>query len=545
MTDPAALLASALELVDVPDGAAITLEGSIAEGFGNARSDVDFLVIVEDGRVPAMPAVLFVDGRRVEIRFRSRAAIEADGSLVAACAEGTAPINDATREMLDRNQRLLHSHPQRNPAAVAAATRCIDGAALTVALQRWFTELSRRAAGCAGMGLALGERQLALSWSAQALVFAAKRWLAENGETYVSDKWVNEQLGRAVGSDRILAEYRAAMAPPDDAGAWRAVVDLRLDLAERLTGVVTPRDADGYVAARRDGVTTWAIGGRVHVIAASREVFALGSAAGEVWRSIVFGQPLSEIIGRSGVEPGAASETLALLHGLNLFDIAVRGGEPISVRGATMIPVVTDRHWMSPLGAVFEAGEDLAVKRMPTDADAFAAAGMALVWANVLAENAREDALGAVANDQWGLFDISVQRLLRDACRVRAGLAGAFPLPGKEEAYSHLRSLGDVPDELLAEVHEVERAAFFADETTARDVFDRAERCVQRLREGSTAALLPPSFSSAVGWRETIEIGYDWVRLGAFVDAAFPIEEARDLLGGAVIRQSAESGGGS
>lgn len=530
--DLTAILAGALELVDVPEGAGITLEGSIAEGFGNALSDVDFLVIVDDGvPVPTMPSVLFVDGRRAEVRFRPLAAVEADAARAAHFAARGAPIDDATREMLDRNQRLLCSLPQRNAEQVAAAKRCIDETALAAALQRWFTELSRRAAGCAGIGLALGQPDLALSWSAQALVFAAKRWLAEHGETYVSDKWVAEQLHRVVDADQLLARYRAAMAPPALVGEWRAVAERRLDLAEELTGAAAPRDADGYVAVRRSGVTTWPIGGRAHVIAGSGEVFALGDRAGEVWRSVVFGRSLSEVIGRSQVDPGAASDTLALLHGLRLFDIAPRGGAPITDRGATMIPVVAERRWMSPLGAAFEPGEEHAVKRMPTDAEHFAAAGMALVWANVFAENAREDALGAIAARQWGLFEVSVYRVLRDACRVHAGLVGAFPLPSKEEAYSHLRWLGEVPDDLLAELTEVERAAHFVDETTAREVLDRADRCVLRLREGSAAALLPRSFTSARGWRETIEVGYDWVRLGAYVDADFPIEEARDLLG--------------
>lgn len=540
--DLSAILEGALELVDVPEGAGITLEGSIAEGFGNAMSDVDFLVVVDHGvSVPTMPAVLFVDGRRTEVRFRPLAEVEADASRAAAFATTGAPIDDATREMLDRNQRLLHSLPQRNAATVAAAKRCIDEPMLAVALQRWFTELSRRAAGCAGIGLALGQPDLALSWSAQALVFAAKRWLAEHGETYVSDKWVAEQLHRVVGGDHLLAEHRAAMAPAALHGGWRSVAEQRLDLAARLTGAAMPRDADGYVAVRRAGVTTWPIGGRVHVIAGSGEVFALGDRAGEVWRSVVFGRSLSEVIARSQVSPEAASDTLALLHGLRLFDIASRGGAPITDRGATMIPVVTERRWMSPLGAVFEAGEGCAVKRMPTGAERFAAAGMALVWANVFAENAREDALGAIASGQWGLFEVSVQRLLRDACRVHAGLFGAFPLPSKEEAYSHLRWLGEVPEDLLAELTEVERAAHFVDEATAREVLDRADRCVLRLREGSAAALLPPSFSSARGWRQTIEVGYDWIRLGAFVDADFPIEEARDLLGSGAVRQTTGS----
>jgi predicted nucleotidyltransferase len=53
---------------------AVFLEGSIAEGFGNERSDVDFVAIVDNGLEPAtMPYILFLDGRRIEVRMLSPA----------------------------------------------------------------------------------------------------------------------------------------------------------------------------------------------------------------------------------------------------------------------------------------------------------------------------------------------------------------------------------------------------------------------------------------------------------------------------------------
>ena len=52
---------------------AVFLEGSIAEGFGNERSDIDFVAIIDDGtEMATMPYILFIENRRVEVRLLSR-----------------------------------------------------------------------------------------------------------------------------------------------------------------------------------------------------------------------------------------------------------------------------------------------------------------------------------------------------------------------------------------------------------------------------------------------------------------------------------------
>ena len=58
---------------------AVFLEGSIAEGFGNGRSDVDFVAVFESGlEPPTMPYILFIDGSRIEVRLFTSAGC--DGS---------------------------------------------------------------------------------------------------------------------------------------------------------------------------------------------------------------------------------------------------------------------------------------------------------------------------------------------------------------------------------------------------------------------------------------------------------------------------------
>ncbi|MEU4089767.1 nucleotidyltransferase domain-containing protein [Streptomyces aureus] len=95
---------------------AVTLEGSIAEGFGNPSSDIDFLLVSRRADdLPTMPSLLFVDGRRVEIRTRSVRQLAERFREVERSAGRPAGISE---DLLNRCQRVLHSHPLRGHALV-------------------------------------------------------------------------------------------------------------------------------------------------------------------------------------------------------------------------------------------------------------------------------------------------------------------------------------------------------------------------------------------------------------------------------------------
>ncbi|MEU8034095.1 hypothetical protein AB0C13_36800, partial [Streptomyces sp. NPDC049099] len=55
---------------------------------------------------------------------------------------------------------------------------------------------------------------------------------------------------------------------------------------------------------------------------------------------------------------------------------------------------------------------------------------------------------------------------------------------------------------------------------------------IAQVRAAAGADSFPLSFDSADTWRATLQLGYDWLRVGAHLNAELPIEEARDLLTG-------------
>ncbi|WP_170067988.1 hypothetical protein [Lentzea guizhouensis] len=162
---------------------------------------------------------------------------------------------------------------------------------------------------------------------------------------------------------------------------------------------------------------------------------------------------------------------------------------------------------------------------VPLPARRFAAAGMAQVWSNIMVENAREDLTGALDGGQREVARTSGFRLLHHACRALLSACGMNPLPPDATIVAQVASV--VADEVAAQAAVVDRALAGDDWETWAEQLDEL---VNGVRELVRADVFPASFDSGDAWEATLRIGHDWIRLGAYLDADFPIEEARDLL---------------
>ena len=167
----------------------------------------------------------------------------------------------------------------------------------------------------------------------------------------------------------------------------------------------------------------------------------------------------------------------------------------------------------------------------------FAAAGMSLIYVNMVIENAREDAVGAMQAGQWRVFERSVKRMLRFACLAMMCSYGVHPLPPVEEIYETLAGVGWVPVDLRDRILEQERSLLADDGNAASSALHRLDELISDLRKLTEGSIFPSSFDSPLGWQETLNMGFDWARLGAFLDAQFPLEQARDLIRSAKTRE--------
>ncbi|WP_083268255.1 hypothetical protein [Lentzea guizhouensis] len=158
------LLDETLELVAAPPGCGAVLEGSIAEGFGNSSSDIDFLLLADDDHEhPTMPTIVFVQGRRVEVRTRSLSQVRAQVDAVLSGVDaGFASLPAA---LLDRCQRLLGSFVLRDNDVVRQARDF--PLSLPEVVSGWYAHHGRQALRHAVASHALGQPE-ADGWAALA-----------------------------------------------------------------------------------------------------------------------------------------------------------------------------------------------------------------------------------------------------------------------------------------------------------------------------------------------------------------------------------------
>ena len=520
--------------VSVPATAGVLHEGSLAEGFGNARSDVDFLVVIPgDPATPTMPTVLFEAGRRVEVRTRSESEIRAQfDRLAVEAANADDPDPEAPGEdILNRCQRLAGSKLVRASDVIDEVSLPRTGD-LEGILGRWWRARAESCRARAVAARALGNAAGEAGWMREAGVQALKAELAGKGETYLESKWLAEQLRRA--GDDSAAELLGATggASPGHADRWAELAGERLGTREPTPGQLR--------IERVSEVTTWIIGTRAHVVRGREDVFVLTPEYADAWRRVVPGRSLAAHLDGDA----ARAEVLEWALDLGLVRLSVRAGQAWrEVRPA--MSMVAEAKAVTPppatgIPALTLAGATTAHARVPfvrsaLHAKDFAACGMALVWSLMVTENAREDLDGALRSRQWGVASAAAARVVLLSSRLILTSCGVYPLPADVQPTRSLRTLcpphpqidtlADAVDELLAE-----RTSAEAIRVDPAGLTARIDELVRTVRELAIGAGFPSSFDGPAQWNATLKIAYDWLRLGGYLDATLPLDEARDLV---------------
>ncbi|WP_330253223.1 AMP-binding protein [Nocardia sp. NBC_00565] len=547
------LLDRALESVVVSRDSTVLFEGSLAEGFGNAGSDVDFLVVAPgDEDLPTLPTVLFIDGRRVEVRTRSEAQLRNQLERVAA---GT--VTDLDEDLLNRCQRFLRATVVRAGVPDIVELRALlPHSNFTALMADWWTRRATQALRYAVALRALHVRAEAGEWARDGLLQAMKAWAAGRGESYLETKWLPHQLDR-IGHDELIDRYLdisdpAVWASDESYGALgdaqarklaeQAMWEQVWELAAALGVHAVADDPHEILFARRPGVTTWTIGGRVHVIRDDRDVFALSDRAARAWRSVVFRHSLRDVLARAGHD--ITADLMEFLR-LGLVGLHWRGGELIEPALAMCKPVKPYTPVPSAaapaLGLTGAARDEVIATLSPLPATRFTECGLNVVWSNIVLENAREDLAGAVKNSQGAVADIAAHRLIAMVVRVLLSAFGIHPLPADVAPAATMRRLlpPQAPrrDDLLVQLESARRVRFSeiigadGDTLAGLAVLDDFVTLVRWVAAGSETTMgFPASFDSREQWRRTLAIGYDWLRVAGYLNTDLPLDEARDLL---------------
>lgn len=529
------LAAQMLARIDAPADAALLLEGSIAEGFGNSRSDIDFLLVADqEAPMPTMPTLFFIDGRRVEIRTRSVGQIVEHLREVAGyVGRGPRRIATVDEHLLNRCQRLLRGYPVRRADLIEKIRDNLPYDDFAAVMHQWWAEHARHSMRHAVTLLTLGQNELAEVWGRAGLQQAAKSFAARHGETYLEPKWLSLQLDR-LGDDPLVPRFWAVAGaePHPDRAAEHTRACLTVAAA---LGVRDCADTPQHLVVERTGtITTWQVGTRLHLVRKRQDVFVLGDVAAKVWRRIVWGRPLAQLQAEAAAlgvaDPGeliAAFIRYRLIR-VNWQRSPINPRLPLSAPIGDITPAPsTSRPILGIDGAT--PAHPRSVDLVPLPATRFAAAAMALVWGNVLVENALEDLRGALDRGQWRVAALATTRAVNGGLRALLCSCGVSPLPADPELIHRLDLLPEPRPRIAQLARELLRTTV-DDEDGARRLLADLTEFVTAVRAACGGEAFPSSFDSADGWQHTLDIGYDWLRLGAYLDQQLPLDEAQDLL---------------
>ena len=261
-----------------------------------------------------------------------------------------------------------------------------------------------------------------------------------------------------------------------------------------------------------------------HVVRDKADLFVLSPGCAESWRQVVFGDTLAQ--------SPAARDHLHLFVRHGLVALAWRDGGTIKPVAAMCEPnrsMTPPPSTARPVVTVEGAPVDGAIARSPLAAKAFAECAGALVLANMVLQNAREDFDGAVKDGQWQVASLCGRRIVTMAVRILASAWGVTPLPA-DQVLSHCL------DTVMPEhIHIAQWAGRLAgltidDQPAALAAGDEINDFVAQVQSLTGGQMFPSSFDSREHWRETLRYGYQWLRMGGYLDAYVELDEARDLL---------------
>lgn len=507
----AQFLQAGAEAIGLEPFCPVLFEGSLAEGMGNSTSDVDFLVIVEDGDERlSMPSVLFVLGRRVEFRFRSARQILARARRLERDAGAPAEAD------VDEWHRFSHGQVLRGETVMAGLREALPRDRFNAIAAAWQAGRAWELAQAGRLFAELDDPAAAERSFHRALTYAAKAWLAKRGSTYVEEKWLEHQLLAEGAAEPVVARTLSALARPHAERDWPEL------LTALHPGLAFHRLADLYPKIGRS-VTTWRIGELTHVISERTAVFILSDDCAATWRSLRRSRTFGE-----AVDLGDATVRKALLglwkcgllafsarrgaakgigENLHLWVEAASCPDRISVRGETKLD--------GPIG------------RYRQSARAFVLAGLGLVWENILIENALEDAQGARSEGQGGVLITSIERIVVSGCRSMLLSRGVVPAPAGTDAVAALRGWSGGGDAARSAARKALEIATYVASGKTDAAWTATLDFIRLVREDGS---FPRSFATREEWRDTMGVGYDWVRLGAYMGSDFPTAETREIV---------------
>jgi hypothetical protein len=501
----------------IPERYGMLVDGSAAEGFGNARSDIDVTIVLDDDEpVPgaAFVAICDVDDAswRVEVRYRRASDLVRLGASLDELEIGTR----RGANTLFVYHRIGCGYVVRSSAALQRALDGFDHQRLRELVARHWLRLATEAQWRCEAALWLGREACALTYARQFLTRAVQAWAAERGETCPSSKWLTLMLRRAGMSPGMIDRYRGIGLNVAESSAGDLAADVHRFVAQLGLEGTLERPA-GIALRTQANVSTWDVGADLYLVLDRHDVFKLRSDVVALWRSRL--QTAGSELDLAQVGPDERV-LLGALHRHGLVTVHSRGGDfswadtPALFNSEEKLPCLTAR------GVDFVEPWRGPVRWVPIPARRLAESGAHLVYHAMRVESWLEDAVGACRDEQWGVLTNAFHQMVREACCVLLASKG-MPGVALEESVERLQEQECVDQGIRLEARQL----------LCRAVANAAEASALQTAVGDFLARMGPKvmdpafrgiYARTVGYVEALHIAAQWKALGRLVDVRIP-----------------------
>lgn len=458
--DPAWLKRAAVASVaglDLPDGCATAILGSIAEGFGNDASDIDVLVVTpgEDRHSDVRLMTAFED-RRVEVFIRGAESLRRWAAQLPQ-ASGKRAYTE-----IDLYHRIAYCLPLTDTPAFAQARAAFDTDWLVATYCAYERDHSLHAFARAVLCERLGRATDAGAYAKKALEHAATHFACARGETYRSEKFLLRRLRRA-GIDRgSLAAYLELQSSAPEPGLPR-FLERVLQLAREL-GTAVEREPPWQLAVRAD-VRVLTVGEHL-VLSCSGRSAVLHDPRHELADCLA--APLT--IDSRAFDRHAAQ--LGFLHRAGLLEASTPDQRWVDLRHCP------------PCGSLRVVSNGIVPSSDMVLADVGCAriveCGLSLLGAAFDIENLEEDVIGAIRRGDWDSVHQSLQAIVSAQGVLALCHELVHPVPKSHEYLEALR--------VNTSTRELARLAEEASGMTIREAVD-VPRCYDVIKK--MRALIP------------------------------------------------------
>lgn len=522
------ILSEVLAKLEPPEGSAVVMEGSLGEGFANPSSDYDLTFVADtEQALPSAPTYVFVEGRRVEVLWKSTGVLRELAERVNGCSVEKA--DSLTFFDLMAYQRFCNSAIVRDTPFLRQAKSWfrLEHVAAVIA------ERSRqRSLSYARRGLALRELDrvdLAIGWCASALEFAALRWAASHGESYLDHKylkWLPLQLTRARAPSELTDTLWSLLSPRQRSAA--GIFSDMLEAIERF-GVSPVKPQEPLMATRGSETETYSVAGTTYVLR-GHAIYMLSPEAGQVWQALEQGIPLHEGPQKLTVAGEALGrQILFCLHDKGLLALVLGDGD-VWERDCSAPPDPWTAPFLCARGALpAEGGRPAHVWRLPLSAKDFVSGFGHLMYTHMTMENSLEDAWGAAAAGQHRVAQQALRNLVRLTAQAVCLAHGYAMPPPQEEAVVRMSQIPGLDLALVEQAAALEQLVVDSDES-AKGALAEARAFLSNIPERLRAPYFEGITSSIEVYERWIRVGFEAMLLAHRTDAPVPNPHAHDLL---------------